>query len=277
MTATIETLGPDGLAEVLGWAAEEGWNPGLGDAAAFHAADPEGFFLRRVGGVPAAAISVVNHAPGSAFLGLYICRPEFRGQGHGIATWTAALEHAGARTVGLDGVPAQQANYRRSGFVAAGSSLRHEGTAAPDPLPGVRPAIPPDLPHLARLDRAANGIDRPRFLAAWLAARDGRETLVLERDGAITGFATLRACGRGTKIGPLVAPGTGAALGLVGAAARRAGAGPLVIDLPEANLALRRELEAMGWTVPFTTARMYRGPAPEAGPGLQAIATMELG
>ena len=48
------------LETVMGWAAEEGWNPGLADAAAFHAADPEGFFLTLVGGEPVAAISVVE-------------------------------------------------------------------------------------------------------------------------------------------------------------------------------------------------------------------------
>ena len=30
---------------VLDWAGEEGWNPGLEDAEAFLASDPDGFFL----------------------------------------------------------------------------------------------------------------------------------------------------------------------------------------------------------------------------------------
>lgn len=52
------------LAEValmLDWDAAEGWNPGLDDAAAFHAADPDGFFLALEDDVPVASISVVNH------------------------------------------------------------------------------------------------------------------------------------------------------------------------------------------------------------------------
>ena len=277
MTSTIERMDPDTLADVLGWAEQEGWNPGLGDAAAFHAADPAGFFLRRVDKLPVSAISMVNHSPEFAFLGLYLCQPEFRSKGHGIAVWTAALDHAGSRTIGLDGVADQQANYRRSGFETTGSTLRFEGTGAPAPEPGVRTMAAGDFQHLASLDRAANGVDRPRFLAAWLDDRDGRETLVLEQDGTIDGFITARACTHGTKLGPLVAPDINSALGLVGAAAARTTPGPLIIDLPETNTLLRRELEAIGYTDTFATARMYRGPAPETGPGLQAITTMELG
>ena len=63
------------LETVLEWAADEGWNPGVEDAEAFLAADPEGFFVTEDDGVPVAAISVVNHSPDFAFLGLYLCRP----------------------------------------------------------------------------------------------------------------------------------------------------------------------------------------------------------
>ena len=38
-----------------------------------------------------------------------------------------------------------------------------------------------------------------------------------------------------------------------------------------------RLLAGKGFTIGFTTARMYRGPAPVTAPTLQAIATMELG
>ncbi|MCB1350353.1 MAG: GNAT family N-acetyltransferase, partial [Maritimibacter sp.] len=81
----------DEIGTVLDWAAAEGWNPGLDDAAAFFAADPEGFFVTERDGAPVAAISVVNHAPDMAFLGLYLCRPEWRGQGIGFALWQHAL------------------------------------------------------------------------------------------------------------------------------------------------------------------------------------------
>ena len=41
----------------LDWAAAEGWNPGLHDAAAFHAADPEGFLIGLLDGQPVAIVT----------------------------------------------------------------------------------------------------------------------------------------------------------------------------------------------------------------------------
>lgn len=281
MTVHGLEIAPMSLADldiVLDWAAEEGWNPGLDDARAFHAADTQGFFLARVKGEPVAAISVVNHDAGNAFLGLYLCRPDWRGQGIGMATWTRALEHAGARSVGLDGVAAQEANYAKSGFVRTGASLRHEGFWPAARSPEVRSAVAADLPRLFELDAAAGGLDRPAFLNAWLAPdQPERATRVLQKDGEIVGFATWRTCREGTKIGPVIAPGTATALDLIADIAAERPNGPLIVDLPEANTALRRALEGAGFTVPFATARMYRGTVPQTGPGLQAIATMELG
>lgn len=275
---TIAPMGLPDLDMVLDWAAEEGWNPGLDDARAFHAADTQGFFLTRVKGEPVAAISVVNHDAGNAFLGLYLCRPDWRGQGIGLATWTRALEHAGTRSVGLDGVAAQEANYAKSGFVRTGASLRHEGRWPAVRSPEIRSAALSDMPRLIELDAAAGGFSRPTFLNAWLApGQPERATRVLQKDGEIVGFASWRACREGTKIGPIIAPSTATALDLVADIAAERPNCPLIIDLPEANTSLCRALEGAGFTVPFATARMYRGTVPQTGPGLQAIATMELG
>jgi hypothetical protein len=269
-----------GLADLqlaLDWAEKEGWNPGLDDAAAFLGADPDGFFMRRIDGRPVSAISVVNHAPDFAFIGLFICLPEFRQLGHGYGLAQAVIGHAGARTIGLDGVAEQQENYGRAGFVAVGATLRHEGEAIPE-AGVVRAVRAQDLDSLLDLDVAANGYRRPAFVAGWMTDTGSRRTLVQEDGGRITGAVTWRRSIRGTKVGPVYAQSTRDALGLIGAAAQSSGgAGPFVIDVPEANRTLRRELEALGYTVAFATARMYRGTPPQSGTALAAIATMELG
>ena len=62
----------------LDWAAAEGWNPGLHDAAAFHAADPEGFLIGQLVGRPVAMISAVRYGQGFGFIGFYSVRPNCR-------------------------------------------------------------------------------------------------------------------------------------------------------------------------------------------------------
>lgn len=262
---------------MLDWAAAEGWNPGLDDAAAFHASDPEGFFIAETGGVPVAAISVVNHSDSFAFLGFYICRPDWRGKGIGFALWQHALAHVGHRTVGLDGVADQEANYARSGFVRVGASVRFEGKLLAETSARVRPVTDDDRAALAVLDAEANGVSRASFLAGWTSDTATRRTLVLETGSEVTGFATIRACREGAKIGPIVAPSASDALTLSRAALVQPRASRVIIDVPSTNTALTAALRAKGFTDTFATARMYRGAAPATTQNLQAIATMEVG
>ena len=169
--ATLEEL-----RTLVGWAVDEGWNPGPHDADAFHAADPEGFLVGRLDDEPVAGISFVRYDPTWAFLGLYIVRPAFRGRGHGIAMWRAAMARREGRSVGLDGVVERQADYARSGFALVRRNVRYEGTAPLDIAAGQRAAassgivpvasVPFDA--LARLDRGAFPTERPAFLRAWV-------------------------------------------------------------------------------------------------------------
>ena len=62
-------------------AADEGWNPGLHDAAAFFDADPEGFLVGILDGRPIGCISAVRYPDRFGFIGLYIVVPEHRGKG----------------------------------------------------------------------------------------------------------------------------------------------------------------------------------------------------
>ena len=127
---TIRTMRPDEIAIAVDWAAAEGWNPGLADAACFATVDPEGFFIGELDGAPAATVSCVNYDARFAFLGFYIVREDLRGRGHGLRIWNAAIAHAGARVIGLDGVVAQQENYKSRGSC---SPMPMSATAAPSP------------------------------------------------------------------------------------------------------------------------------------------------
>src|SRR5260221_13716584 len=126
----IRALGQDEIGLAIEWAAAEGWNPGLHDAACFYAADHDGFLVGSLDDQPVATISVVKYGATFGFLGLYIVRSGFRGQGYGMQIWRAGLARLAGRNVGLDGVVAQQDNYRKSGFKFAYRNIRYRGTAS---------------------------------------------------------------------------------------------------------------------------------------------------
>ncbi|MEH2375247.1 GNAT family N-acetyltransferase [Nostoc sp.] len=110
------------------WAATEGWNPGSYDAQSFYQTDENGFFLGELNGESVGCISAVTYDQDFGFLGFYIVKPQFRGQGLGMKIWKTGMDYLGAaRNIGLDGVVAQQDNYKKSGFQIAYNHIRYEG------------------------------------------------------------------------------------------------------------------------------------------------------
>ena len=261
---------------VLDWARDEGWNPGRSDATAFFASDPNGFFLVEVDGVTAAAISVVNHDNHHAFLGLYICRKEFRGQGVGFAVWTEALKHAEDRSVTLEGVPDQQENYARSGFRRLGQTVRYAGKID-DVSSTAQVASPEDLPFLIRADQQTVGHERTAFSNRWFETSKDRKTMVIRAGGQPVAYATFRRCAEGAKVGPFFASDETEAKSLL-ASNPFDRSENLFVDVPTASALLTELLRGMGFQPVFETARMVRGEAALGDlPAYAAVATLELG
>lgn len=278
--AEIAVATAEEVDRLVEWAAAEGWNPGLGDAGPFRASDPQGFLVARVDGRPVAGVSVVTWGAAYAFLGFYICEPEYRGRGLGWAVWQTGLAHAGTRTVGLDGVVAQQANYRRSGFDLVHRNIRYGGRIdAPGVVhPAVRPIGAADLTALAVWDAPRFGARRDGFLAAWCDGDGGRIARVFVEDGRIRGWGAIRPCREGHKIGPLFAEEPRVAEALFATLAGSVGPTTVHLDPPEPNAAARALAEAHGLSPVFETARMYRGPAPALPlDEIWGITTFELG
>ena len=269
---------PGDWAVISRWAADEGWNPGVCDGPVFFAQDPEGFFLGRVGGEPVSAISVVNYDAGYAFLGCYLVRPDLRGHGYGLATWQTGLAHAGDRTVGLDGVVAQQHNYRRSGFELAHRTARFTGTAPTAAVPpDVHAVNPGDLADLTAYDSACTPADRPRFLPRWVTG-PGHHAFVRRHGGRVTGYGVIRPGHDRPRIGPLFADSPGDARALFAALTGAFPGTAVAIDVPEPNKAAVDMVEEAGFTPSFETARMYTGPVrPHAQDRIIGITTLELG
>lgn len=263
------------------WAAAEGWNPGRTDGSAFFAADPHGFLIGRLDGDPVACVSVVRYGTAFGFLGFYITQPALRGQGYGIQLWRAGMARLAGRNVGLDGVVAQQENYRKSGFRSAWNNIRYEGTpaaAAPAPA-GVTLVDARTLPfdQLAAYDRRFFPAPRDSFLATWIAAPQ-RTALAAVRDGELQGLAVLRACREASRIGPVHADSPEVAGALVGALAATVPGEPVSIDVPDINKPAVHLMEQLGLAPSFETARMYTGPVPETDQaGMYGVTSLELG
>ncbi len=277
MALVIRTMSRAEIELALDWAAAEGWNPGLDDATPFQVADPDGFVVALVDGEPAAMVSVVRHGADFGFLGLYIAAPASRGRGLGLQVWNAGLERLAGCTIGLDGVVAQQGNYRRSGFDYAWPNFRFGGRVAPGSATGLVDARNLPFGGIAALDRELFPAPRPAFLASWLAM-PASQSLGLVEDGRLVGLGTIRRCRQGCKIGPLYAPSRGAAERLIGGLARFAGEDELFLDVPGPNAEAMALAGALGLGLRFETARMYRGPAPTLPLGrIFGITTFELG
>jgi GNAT acetyltransferase-like protein/acetyltransferase (GNAT) family protein len=274
---TIRSLTLPEVGTLVGWAAGEGWNPGLHDAAAFHAADPDGFLGGFVEGEMVSGISAVAYGADFGFIGLYICRPDMRGRGYGKAVWDAGMARLASRTVGLDGVPQQQANYRSMGFVPAYRTFRFSGrfTVARARASVVRPLTPELFAAVAAFDRGFFPAPREAFLRRWLAPP--HLALACADGDAIQGYGVARACRDGFKIGPLLARDREMAEDLLSALDQACGSG-IHIDVPETSGGFAGRLAGAGLTQGFETARMYRGPAPAiAFSGVFGVTTLELG
>jgi len=113
----------------LGWAAEEGWNPGVYDMQLYLEVYPEAFYVLEVLSdeekckYEQAAIIFAPHdcKTNQASVGAYISeKTKYRGQGLGYKLWKHVFEQLDKQDKNsvryLYGVPQQVSNYEKSGF-----------------------------------------------------------------------------------------------------------------------------------------------------------------
>ncbi|MFK7857090.1 MAG: GNAT family N-acetyltransferase [Granulosicoccus sp.] len=286
ITTRIASL--DELQLLLLWAGDEGWNPGLDDAPLFHSTDADGFLVSTINEHLVAGISLVKHTSDQAFLGLYICAPESRGKGIGMAIWDEALTLVDGHTIGLDGVADQQENYRKSGFIYHFGNRRYSGELAiPDDhislilnnaAVSVSKATSDDSDAVIAYDASIGGFERINFFHAWLKLCRSRSTFVARKGGLIVGVIGVRRCQDGYKVGPWLADSQFIATKLLHAVSHVTKNETVMIDIPDINEAAIEIAEALALQPMFDTARMYKGVAPEIDERrLFGVATLELG
>lgn len=270
---------------LVGWAEEEGWNPGLADASTFYAADPDGFLALELDGEMIGGGAIVRHHADFGFMGLFIIRPEHRGQGLGRTLWYARRDRLASRlspggTIGLDGVQAMCGFYARGGFRTATRHIRFQlARCAPPPDDPSQTVPVGSVPweQLAEFDRTCFPSPREAYLRAWVAQPSSCSFASIE-SGTLRGYAVARRCRVGWKVGPLFAEDRALARGLLRRCWQAAEDGPIFLDVPEANPEALAMAEEFGMEPVFSCTRMYRGPSPQLRQErIFGITTLELG
>lgn len=253
----------DGMALVT----EAGWNQTPADWR-FMLTAGRGVGLRGNAGRVVATSIVLPYRPRMGWIGMVLVAGGYRKRGIATRLLRAAIEHCRRQqlTPMLDATPAGREVYRRLSFAGGETIERWRGAGAG----AGEPAGPVDVDLAARMDHDAFGADR-RSLLVDLAARAGAP--LFQRDGSVL----LGRRGRtATQLGPLLSHDASAALALCERAIA-AIAGPLLIDVPVREEALRGLLASRGFGLERSFTRMSLGIAAPMGEAMRAIAGPELG
>jgi GNAT superfamily N-acetyltransferase len=252
---------------LVDWAANEGWNPGLSDAEIFWATDPEGFIAAEIDGELVGGGSIVSYDGIYGFMGFFIIHPDHRGRGLGDKLWHARRQLLIDRLkkpaiIGMDGVFDMQAYYARGGFEFAGRDLRFETSGKPYSIPaGIVEAGELSFTEIEAYDRAHFPAPRSEFLRRWLT-QPGVFALGSPGSGNLTGFAVMRPCRKGFKIGPLFADTPEIAENLFKALSSQVPGEPVFLDAPENNRSAIAMARRHNMVEVFGCAKMYLGPKP---------------
>lgn len=268
----------------VGWAADEGWNPGIADADTFWETDPEGFVVAEVGGEVIATGSIVAYGDVHGFMGFFIVRPDLRGRGIGRDFWGWRRDTLLGRlrpgaSIGMDGVLEMVPFYADGGFVLSHRNVRMTGVSdAGARSEALREIGEAEVSAVHAFDRRYFGFDRERFVRRWVGAESATAVADISDGGNVRGYGVIRRCRSGHKIGPLFADDPEIAERIARHLVALAGAEPVSLDVPEVNLHAVELADRLGLREEFACGRMYHGPAPELPwQGIFGVTSFELG
>lgn len=282
-TLSFKPLTFEAFKTLVHWAALEGWNPGLQDAEIFWATDPNGFYGYFDNETLIGGGSVVSYDGQFGFMGFFIVHPDYRAKGIGRELWQQRRDTLLSRlqpeaAIGMDGVLAMQPFYQKGGFKIAYRDERYEkeGTKYPN-NPAVQTITESDFEAISTLDTECFGVSRTAFLSLWLTATNAK-AFKYANNGNLLGFAVLRQCQKGYKIGPLFAENTIVAEALYEHCLSEAIGEPVYLDIPVNNKAAVALVTKYNADYVFECARMYHGQPPKiAMEKIFGITSFELG
>jgi N-acetylglutamate synthase-like GNAT family acetyltransferase len=211
-----------------------------------------------------------------ATCGGIIVSPSMQGRGLGKALMAHLLSETGERPVFLSSTEAGERLYQSLGFEVVGTACQHRaqipaatGLSGATADKALREAREEDLPAMVQLDQRAFGTERYSLIHEF--NRIG-SAVVIERDGAIQGFAMCRLFGFGSAVGPVVARTEEEARLLIGYFIEAKAGGLLRVDITNSS-DLGEWLTAQGLPEVDRETMMVRGkrslvPGPEHEFGL---------
>jgi len=267
--AEIRSMNAGDLDQLIRWAGDEGWGPGLNDAECFWELDPEGFLAMYEHGDLIGGGAIIRHSNAFGFMGLFIVGQAHRGKGLGKKLWFARRDRLLSRlheggTIGLDGVDEMVPFYAKGGFQ---QQTRHRRFQLKQTTVGLRrsPDVfdlrSVDFAEVADFDSRCFPAEREAFLANWIS-QSGAHALAVATHDKLSGFGVMRPCLGGWKVGPLFADSVTVADKLLQAFQLEQDGIPLFLDVPDANPAAQSLCHKYQMDEVFGCVRMYHGPVP---------------
>ena len=261
------------IPEIVRWARSEEFAPGFGDVDIYRNTDKQGVWMGWVDSTPVGCIAGVKYNNIYGFIGLYIVRPEYRGQGYGHRLWEQALRHLqDVKCVGLEAASHLITNYAEWGFKTSSQTIRWQLFNAEDGLSAQAVLDPQDLNTVSgpeipleaikKYDSEREFTARPHFLSQWLEHPSGKVIALIDKYNHCHGFARIRPCllpaGEGWRIGPILADSLVLAKVLI-LNLLIEHKGVILIDSPERNHNAQSLLSSLGFREISATTRMYKG------------------
>lgn len=212
MATPITRLAADDLPACLDLAADRGWRPDPRKWALMLERS-EVYGIRDPAGGLAGTATLTRYGRRLAFVGMMLVASRHARKGLGRRLMTHVLEQAGDATVSLYATSFGLPLYERLGFRMIGAITTFVGRFEGGPAGGSRHAQPGDGEAILALDAEALGADRGHLLAAYL--RLAEQVRVIERDGAVRGFAVASPAVDQVVVGPVVAHDVEAARTLI--------------------------------------------------------------
>lgn len=217
-----------------------------------------------------------------AMLGMMVVTPRLQGGGAGRRLLRRIMRECEGRELRITATRSSRSFYEAAGFEPVCEIIQQQGVAKPiklpEPLPGLilRPMTPADHPAVLELDRVAYGADRTRIMEALFPISEG---IVALRDGKVVGYAMKRPFGRGTVVGPIVAPDDDTAMQMAAPLVKACEGKFTRVDSAEDNARFRAFLSAAGLGVYDTVTEMRLGEArrPMTGTRVFGMASHSLG